>query len=155
TDKTLHVDSLEGKFDMRGYLSPYSDIVALMVFEHQMHMMNLLTRFGWEIRLAKYQLQFPNADKKPLQLDAVLETAAKEFVDSLLFINETQLPSKIEGTSGFAEKFASEGPFDSKGRSLRQFDREHRLMRYPCSYMIYSGAFDALPDEGKEAVYAR
>ena len=28
-------------------------------------------------------------------------------------------------------------------------------MRYPCSYMIYSEAFDALPPEAKDAIYQR
>jgi hypothetical protein len=28
-------------------------------------------------------------------------------------------------------------------------------MRYPCSYMIYSDAFDALPPEAKDAIYRR
>jgi len=28
-------------------------------------------------------------------------------------------------------------------------------MRYPCSYMIYSAAFDALPAEARDAVYHR
>ena len=65
------------------------------------------------------------------------------------------LDGKIRGSSGFAEKFASQGPQDSKGRSLRQFDLERRLMRYPCSYMIYSEAFDSLPAEAKDAIYQR
>ena len=53
------------------------------------------------------------------------------------------------------EKFSIEGPRDNRGRSLRQFDLEHHLMRYPCSYMIYSKAFDALPSEAKDAIYQR
>ena len=28
-------------------------------------------------------------------------------------------------------------------------------MRYPCSYMIYSPAFNALPAEAKDMIYAR
>jgi hypothetical protein len=28
-------------------------------------------------------------------------------------------------------------------------------MRYPCSYMIYTAAFDALPPEAKDAIYQR
>jgi hypothetical protein len=78
-----------------------------------------------------------------------------ELVDYLLFVDEAALAGPIEGTSGFTEKFAVQGPRDSKGRSLRQFDLERRLMRYPCSYMIYSEAFDALPPEAKKAVYDR
>jgi len=122
------------------YLAPYSDIVALMVFDHQMHMTNLLTRVGWETR---YDKRFD------------VRGAAKEFVDYLLFLDEAPLEGRIHGVSGFAEHFAKLGPRDSKGRSLRQFDLERRLMRYPCSYMIYSAAFDALPAEAKDAIYKR
>src|SRR5438034_9596333 len=35
-DQTLHLASLAGRFDTNAYLSEYSDIVALMVFENQM-----------------------------------------------------------------------------------------------------------------------
>jgi len=73
----------------------------------------------------------------------------------MLFIDEPPLPSKVQGSSGFAEKFAAEGPRDRRGRSLRELDLTTRLMRYRCSYMIYSAAFDRLPVEAREAIYAR
>jgi hypothetical protein len=135
--------SLDGKIDTGGYLSKYSDIVALMVFEHQMRAINLLTRLGWEARYA--------ASRKM----ALAPDAAVALADYLLFVDEAPLKGRIEGSSGFDRKFAAEGPRDSKGRSLRQFDLERRLMRYPCSYMIYSAAFDALPAGAREAVYQR
>jgi hypothetical protein len=53
------------------------------------------------------------------------------------------------------DKFAAEGPFDRKGRSLRQFDLDRRMMRYPCRYIIYSAAFDRLPEQAKDAIYRR
>jgi hypothetical protein len=146
TSETLHLDSLKDKFDTDAYLSPYSDIVALMVFEHQMHMMNLFTRIGWQARAGQY--------RKSLDVKALAGTA-EELVDYMLFVDEAPLANRIQGTSGFSEKFSLEGPRDSKGRSLRQFDLERRLMRYPCSYMIYSEAFDSLPSEAREAVYRR
>ena len=149
TDQTLNLTSLAGRFDTDPYLSPYSDIVALMVFEHQMHMMNLLTRIGWQ---ARYLLRNGNVDD--LQANG-LSASAEDLVDYMLFVDEAPLPNKIEGASGFAEKFSSEGPTDSRGRSLRQFDLEHRLMRYPCSYMIYTAAFDGLPIQAREAIYER
>ncbi len=121
-----------------GYLSSSSDVVPLMVFDHQMRMMNLITRLNWEFRLHK-------ADE--------LKDAVREFVDYLLFKNEARLPSPVRGASGFAEKFAAGARRDSRGRSLRDFDLKTRLMRYPCSYMIYSEAFDGLPDAAKEAIY--
>jgi hypothetical protein len=144
TPETVHLQSLDKKIpDMSGYMTPYSDIVALLVIEHQAHMMNLITRIGWETRIG--------ADAgRPLA-----QTAA-EFVDYMLFVDEASMPGPITGPSGFAKVFASKGPRDSKGRSLRDIDlTKDRLMKYPCSYMIYSDAFNALPAAAKDAIYAR
>ena len=124
-----------------------------MVFEHQMHMMNLITRVGWEFRMAA---SLKEATGKPNEaIERQLHDAIQELVDYLLFIDEAPLPGKIKGESGFAEKFAALGPTDSKGRSLRQFDLERRLLRYPCSYMIYSPAFEGLPADAKRSIYQR
>jgi hypothetical protein len=147
TPQTLRANSLEGKFDTGAYLSPYSDIAALMVFNHQMHMTNLLTRMGWEVRAAMH-------DKRDIA--GLLRDGASELVDYLFFVDEAPLAGKIRGTSGFTEKFAAaRGPADSKGRSLRQLDLEKRLLRYPCSYMIYSEQFDSLPEQARAAIYQR
>jgi hypothetical protein len=104
-----------------------SDVVALLVFAHQMRMMNLLAH--------------------PDNVD--------DLVNHLLFLDETPLPSPIQGNSRFTEIFESAGARDHRGRSLRQFDLEHRLMRYPCSYMIYSDAFNSLPSKTKDDIYRR
>jgi hypothetical protein len=154
-NQPLDLKPLQSKFDTSAYLSPYSDVVALMVFEHEMHMMNLFTRVGWEVRMALYRDEEANAASPSAATARILRDTSRELVDYMLFVDEAPLTSRIQGTSGFAEKFSSEGPRDSQGRSLRQFDLEHRLMRYPCSYMIYSDAFDALPDGAKDAVYQR
>ena len=147
SNEPLALESLDGKFDTNAFLSPYSDIAALLVFNHQIYMMNMLTRIGWEARVGL-------ADKRE-NLDALLKAAASEIVDYMLFIDEVPLPVRVKGTSGFAERFSAEGPVDTKGRSLRQLDLERRLMRYPCSYMIYTAAFDRLPSEAREAIYQR
>ena len=141
------LQTLTGKFDTSEYLSPYSDVVALMVFDHQMRMNNLLTRVSWEWRYA--------ADEHRIDRAAHVRDAVNELVDYLLFIDEAPLPDRVEGTSGFAETFAALGPHDSKGRSLRQLDLKRRLMRYPCSYMIYTETFDNLPEEVREAIFHR
>jgi hypothetical protein len=138
---------LTAQFDTSLYLSPYSDVVALMVFDHQMYMTNLLTRVGWEVRVA-------TAAARP-DLAEIIRTTAEELVDDMLFVDEVPLPSPIRGTSGFAERFTAGGPVDGKGRSLRDLDLQTRLMRYPCSFMIYSDAFDRLPAGEKAAVYSR
>ena len=147
TNDTLNLDSVTDRFDAGHYLSAHSDIVALLVFEHQMHMTNLLTRIGWDARILATP---PRADAP-----AVLAKAAAELVDYLLFVDETPLPAAVTGTSGFAAQFGGRGPADRRGRSLRQLDLRTRLLRYPCSYMVYSDAFDALPPLALAAVYAR
>ena len=73
----------------------------------------------------------------------------------MLFVDEAPLPAPVEGSSGFAERFSARGPKDSHSRSLYQLDLTTRLLRYPCSYLIYSDAFDALSAGAREAVYRR
>jgi len=129
---------LSSAFDARNYLSPHSDIVALMVLEHQARAMNLITYLGWEARTGAS--------------DARIEAVVHDFVSYFTFADEAPLPGPIEGSSRFATRFEAEGPRDSRGRSLREFDLERRLMRYRCSYMIYSAAFDGMPPRAKRAV---
>jgi hypothetical protein len=135
--------ALTGRFPL-DYPTPYSDAVAHLVFEHQLEMMNVLTRVGWEYRVAA-------AEGRPA---ATLDRTIVDAVDYFLFVGEAKL-EPLEGTSGFAQLFAALGPTDSRGRSLRQFKLDGRLMRYPLSYMIYSRAFDGLPAEARAAIYRR
>jgi hypothetical protein len=159
TGTGLGLQTLEGKFDADVSLTPHSDIVALMVFDHQMRMINLLTRVGWEIRFALYEERMaqasPDRESRHDLTVRLLRDSVNELVDYLLFVDEAPMGGKIQGFSGFAEKFAALGPRDKQGRSLRQFELDQRLMRYRCSYMIYSDAFDALPPEAREAIYKR
>jgi hypothetical protein len=138
--------TLAGRFDTSAYLSEHSDIVALLVFEHQARAMNLITRVGWLARLAA-------ADPAPAQ-QARLTAAVNELADYALFVGEAPI-DHVRGTSGFAERFSAQGPRDSKGRSLRELDLTQRLMRYPCSYVVYSAAFDGLPQSAREMVLRR
>src|SRR5262249_10468077 len=78
-----------------------------------------------------------------------------EVVDYMLFIDETKLTDKVRGSSGFAERFSAAGVRDSIGRSLHELDLGRRLMKYPCSYLIYSPAFDQLPPLAKDPIYRR
>lgn len=87
--------------------------------------------------------------------DAVIDAVAREVVDYMLFVEEAPIAAPIEGNSGFAEWFSAQGPRDSRGRSLRQLDLKQRLLRYACSYMIYTDAFDDLPGVAKAAIYRR
>ena len=145
--------SLEGKFDPDGYPSLYSDVAAVVTLNHQVRMTNLLTRVGYETRIALNQLQ--SGRDNAAAVNRLIAADASELVDYLLFVDEAPLPDRFESTSGFKEQFERYGPWDRRGRSLKQLDLDTRLLRYPCSYMIYSPAFDGLPGATKEAIYAR
>src|SRR5262249_50983397 len=80
---------------------------------------------------------------------------SEAIVKYMLFVDEAELTGRIDGTSSFAADFAARGPRDDQARSLRDFDRATRLFKYPCSYLIYSRAFDALPAPIKDRVYRR
>jgi hypothetical protein len=160
-DRGANVVSLKGRVDTKPYLSGHSDIVALMVAEHETSLLNLLTRANHQTRLA---LHYEAALNKELgrpagkHSDSTLSrirSVAEPLAKALLFSKETPLDAPIAGTSGFAAQFAKEGPFDKEGRSLRQFDLRKRLFRYPLSYLVYSDTFDGLPAPAKEYVYRR
>jgi hypothetical protein len=143
TPETVHVTNLDGRFDTTGYLSQNSDIVALLALEHQAQMLNLITRIGWEVRVGE------------AEAGRTLDQAAAQLVDYLLFIDEAPLPGPVAGTTTFASTFNASGRRDSRGRTLRDLDLNQRLLKYPCSYLIYSDPFDAMPEPAKAAVYAR
>ena len=73
----------------------------------------------------------------------------------MLFVDEERLKEPVQGVSTFSKMFAELGPRDVKGRSLRDFDLQKRLFRYPLSYLIYSAAFDGMPEVVRERVYRR
>jgi hypothetical protein len=147
--ETQNVTSLKDFFDTSRYLVPTSDIVALMTLEHQARMTNLLTRIGWDARIA--QQEGKSAEDFHNKLDPEIE----EMVRYMLFTDEAPLKAPVTGVSTFTKTFPQRGPRDSKGRSLRDFDLQTRLFRYPLSYMIYTPAFDALPEQVKTRVYQR
>jgi len=138
---TQNLTSLGEMFDTSKYLAPTSDVVALMTLEHQTRMTNLMIRMGWDARRG-----IP-ADK--------LNPEIEEMLTYMLFADEAPLKAPVKGVSTFTETFPQRGPRDPKGRSLRDFDLKTRMFRYPLSYMIYSAAFDGMPDQVRERVYQR
>lgn len=157
----LNVTSLTGKFSSSGYLSPHSDLIALMVMEHQAGGHNALVRASFDVRSALYREAALNRDlKEPADhrwdsTNTILNSAAESLVKYFLFAGEAELTAPMQGTSSFTEEFASRGPRDAQGRSLRDLDLQTRLMKYPCSYLIYSASFDALPAELRERFWQK
>jgi hypothetical protein len=143
TPANWNLADLSGRFDTAAWLRPTSDIVALLVLEHQMRMTNLLTRVNWEARVG------PTLAGRPMS------KAVEELVDYLLFVDEAELPGPIVGSNDYAKTFAAGAPRDPRGRSLKDLDLQQRLFRYPCSYLIYSAQFDALPADVRQQIYQR
>jgi len=140
TSSQVFVDWTTSAPETRGYLSAQSDIVSLLAFDHQVHAINLLTRLNWESRVGA---------------TAAVASIAHELADYLLFTGEVPPSVPLVALPGFARYLESTAPADRFGRSCGQLDLDRRLMRYPCSYMIYSEAFAALPPTVKQAVYER
>lgn len=160
-DGSQNVTDLKPFIDTGAYLTPHSDIVALMTLEHQTQMDNLIIRVGWETRIAMVQnaamnkaFHEPEAQIRESTAHRV-NAAVEELLSYMFFNGETVLTSPIKGTSGFAEQFEKLGPKDKKGRSLRDFDMKTRMFRYPCSFLVYSKAFDGLPQVAKDRLYRR
>jgi hypothetical protein len=150
-DVGQNVVDLSKRFDASRYLTPHSDIVALMVLEHQTDLHNRLSHASLDARMALADQEAINkelGEKPGHQWDSTksrLKRAAEEVVDGLVFKGEPPLGAPVKGVSGFAEEFGARGPFDKSGRSLRTFDLSTRTFRYPVSYLIHSATFRALP----------
>lgn len=156
-----NVTDLTSRFKTAGYLSPHSDLIALMVLEHQCEAQNLLTVANFQTREALHaetrlnkELNEPEGHRWESTTTRI-KSACESLVRYLLFSEEAPLTAKIQGTSTFGDEFSQRGPRDSKSRSLRDFDLEHRLFKYPCSYLIYTRQFDGLPEEAKSLVWKR
>jgi hypothetical protein len=145
-----NVTSLKSRFDVSAYASSHSDLVALMILAHQTHLHNLISRVNWETRLALHE-QGSSADAIRQRISNAVEILLRE----MLLTDEARLEAPVRGTSAFATEFAALGPKDKSGRSLRDLDLSRRMFRYPCSFLIYSEAFDALPKPALDYFYRR
>ena len=140
-----NITDLAQFIDVSKYPRNQSDIVSLMVLEHETHMHNFIARLNYEAEIALQQ--YGKIDHLKSKVDSFLQYA--------LFVEEAPITNSVKGSQEFVKEFESRGPVDSKGRSLRQFDLNTRLFKYPCSFLVYSEQFDALPPKIKEMIYKR
>ena len=144
-DETLVPIAAPDQFDLTEQINtstwptPHSDIVALMVLEHQTDMLNRFTRANFAARRALHA-----AGNQPEAANEAIGRAARLVVDGLLFVDEAPIDGRLEKSNSFADDFMARGTFTRDGKSLRVLDLETRLFRYPCSYLIGSDAFDGL-----------
>lgn len=127
------------------YPFPGSDTLALLVHDHQTHMHNYITRLHMEgkQRIVEYgHVRY-------------LDIQIRAFLRYLLFTEEALLPSPLKPSPGFIDAFQQEAKRDSKGRSLRDFDLQTRLFKYPCSFLLDSEAFRKLPEMVRQKIMDR
>lgn len=147
--------------DTSEYLSPHSDLVALLVFEHQAEVHNRITRAALETNIALHQQrEFDTILQRKTEgytegTFRRIDSACESLVEYLFFCQEAPLGGKVKGTSTFAADFSAKGPKDQKGRSLRDFDLCERIFKYPLSYMAQSRSFEELPGEVKEMAISK
>jgi hypothetical protein len=153
---------LIGKVSTTRYIARYSDIVALMVLVHQTSVHNLMSivhnEAGKAITeqavISNYRGDSTNSD--PLEKsNAKFRIAVEHLVRAMLFVDETPFNGAVRESTSFTRDFSQMGPRDKAGRSLRDFDLNRRLFRYPLSFLIYSEGFASLPEPARAAVYRR
>jgi hypothetical protein len=158
-----NVTNLTGFFDTTDYPAPGSDIVALLVLEHQVAMQNTLTRASLNCRrMLDYQKNLQRELKETVTAElvygsvkSVFDGAAREIVDDLLFYGEAELPAGVQGDPAFQRAFQRHARRAADGSSLRDFSLKGRIFQNRCSYLIYSESFRQLPAQLKQRVFAR
>jgi hypothetical protein len=158
-----NVTKLGSYFDSRGYLRESSDIVALMILEHQTGTQNVLTRAQHSaMRAVEMQRSLAKELGEPVPASPtgtalrIIQHAAEDVLDALLFRDEAALPSGgIEGDAEFVQQFSANARKAKDGRSLKDLQCLERLFKYRCSYLIYGTMFKALQPDLKAAVMAR
>jgi hypothetical protein len=150
-------ENLTSLVDVSQLSTPFSDMACLMVFGHQLRLQNLLADAAYQTNSALI-LEELHSGRRSLpggSSSTVIKRVCEPVVQALLFAREARLNGPISGRSGFTESFSRVGPRDRRGRSLRDLDLKRRLFRYPCSYLIYSKSFEALPIAAKRYIYSR
>ena len=157
-DAGANCNDLSPFIDTDAYLTGTSDIVALMVLDHQSQMHNAITRANYEARRAAHQDAVMNkllgreSGYVSESHERRIASVGDNLLRYLLFANEFPLTDPIEGDPAFRQEFQSRGITDGRGRSLRDFDLHLRMFKYPCSYLIHSDSYRSLPEPIRDYV---
>jgi hypothetical protein len=161
--RVWNVESLQaaGYLDTSPYPRDTSDIVALMVLEHQITVQNQITYIRFKAPAVLKRRGMGGAmtasswDALPWEAQQTLGPMMDKLVERLVLFDAAGFASRISGSQAFVEDFTARGPRDGAGRSLRDLDLTRRLFRYPLSYLIYTENFATLPAYAKDYVYRR
>lgn len=147
-----NANSLTGYFDVSRYPLDQSDIVALMVLEHQVNLQTMMTQAQYAVKSALYRedaMRREMPDAGPSLGDStrrIITHEAARLVKNMLFVDEAPLADEgVSSASSFADDFARGAPRDQTGQSLKTLHLGSRLFKNRCSYLIHSPYFNALP----------
>jgi hypothetical protein len=148
---------LKNIIDTNKYPRPTSDIVSLLVLEHQCRMHNLFNTASMHYRRAFYlsRVLDTNGDPDAGSAGRVADGMAEKIVDCIFFKDEADLGENTDGNSEFQKIFESRYPRTKDGQSLADFKLYERIFKHPCSYMVYSPTFQNLPTRVKHAVITK
>ena len=162
-EKGANITDLTALFDTTPYPRKSSDIVALMVLEHQTYVQNVLTKANHSsLRAMHMQTSLQKELGEPVINEPIgtarriIDHSAEEVVEALFFKDEAALPEGgIEGDEAFPLAFAARAPRSADGRSLKDLQLLTRLFKHRCSYMVYSLTFKNLTPPLKKTVLSR
>lgn len=154
-----NIKDLSPFFDVKKYLAPTSDIVALMVMEHQLELHNTLhaARIQYLQSVYLHRSLHPGTSPTTSQhVTNLIDSSAQKILNQLLFHDEAALPvDGIEGSPSFVTDFLSQAKRSKRGHSLRDLRLQKRMFKYRCSYLIHCQAFSQLPDPIKIKILTR
>ncbi len=162
TESRAALEKLDAVIDTRNYpAGGTSDIVALMVLEHQVGMHNALSAANLGTRqlihrtnAMRRSMGEPKLPRPEGTVKRVIESQSAKIVARLLFRNEHEMSDDgVEGGEAFQAAFAKNRLESADGRSLKDFRLYERLFKHRCSYVIYSEVFDHLTPWLKAEIY--
>jgi hypothetical protein len=154
---------LTGLCDTSRYPAKTSDVVALLLLEHQMGVQNSLTAAGQRSRrMLAYQRSLQETFKEPVtdeptfdSVKSVFFSLTSDVVDHLLFHGAAPLPEGVVGSEAFRRMFPADAARSQAGHALKDLRLRERLLENRCSYLIYSESFTALPAPLKARILDR
>ncbi len=163
TRTSSNLPNLEAFFPPSNYPAPGSDIVALMVLEHQIMLSSRLIEASYDLRAAivrqqalRQELGDPPTKELVGTARLIADGHVNKILDALLFKEEAELPpGGIHGSEAFQRDFKARHPATTEGQSLADLHLGNRLFRHRCSYLIYSRTWAALPRPLLDLLYAK
>ena len=144
--KSRVIDDLSPFIKTEPYLGGgSSDVVSLLIFEHQVTVHNIILNAHLATQRLLYQNQSTDYISLPHNVRQILHHHRDQIVSALLFEDEFELVNDdFKGSDTFQQVFMKAAHPTKEGHSLRDLSLHERLFKYRCSFLIYSDPFTNL-----------